>query len=75
MFSGICIDAGHAVGALLTGVIADFFGMEASVIFIAVLTFISAMIIHQQMYYCDLNGIKFFDIFFHSHARKRKAFV
>lgn len=42
-------DMGYAIGALLTGIIADFFGMNASIIFIAALTFASAVIIYYRM--------------------------
>ena len=42
-------DMGYALGALLTGIIADFFGMNASIIFIAALTFASAVIIYYRM--------------------------
>jgi MFS family permease len=66
-------DAGYAVGALLTGLIADLYGMEASIILIAVLTFISAIIIHQRMFCRNLNGIKFFDYFLQSRTVKREA--
>jgi predicted MFS family arabinose efflux permease len=68
-------DAGYAFGALLTGLVADLFGMEASIILIAVLTFISAFIIHQRMFCRNLNGIKFFDYFLGGHTVKRKACV
>jgi MFS family permease len=66
-------DAGYAIGALLTGLVADLFGMEASIILIAVLTFISAFIIHHRMYCRNLNGIKFLDLIFKIHQGKRKA--
>jgi predicted MFS family arabinose efflux permease len=64
-------DAGYAVGAILTGVVADLFGMEASIIMIALLTFISAFIIHQRMFCRNLNGIKFVDLFHRPVAPKR----
>ena len=68
-------DAGYAIGALLTGIVADLFGMEASIILIAVLTFISALIIHQRMYCRNLNGIKFFNCFFPGITEKKNACV
>jgi predicted MFS family arabinose efflux permease len=64
-------DAGYAVGAILTGVVADLFGMGASIIMIAVLTFISAFIIHYRMFCRNLNGIKFVDLFHRSAPPKR----
>ncbi len=42
-------DLGYAVGALLTGIIADAFGLNASIIAIGVLTLGSALIIEQRM--------------------------
>jgi MFS family permease len=42
-------DLGYAIGAVLTGVIADLFNINTSIIFIAVLTFLSAMIIRFRM--------------------------
>ncbi|MFN3803125.1 MFS transporter, partial [Belliella pelovolcani] len=42
-------DLGYAVGAILTGVIADSFGIEMSILSIGVLTGISAMIILIRM--------------------------
>ena len=42
-------DMGYAIGAILTGIIADLFSINAAIIFIAVLTFISALIIHYRM--------------------------
>ncbi|MCC3158621.1 MFS transporter [Hymenobacter sp. 15J16-1T3B] len=43
-------DAGYAVGALLTGVLADALGLEAAVAAIGGLTLLSALIIQQRMY-------------------------
>ncbi|MGZ5248209.1 MAG: MFS transporter, partial [Flavitalea sp.] len=42
-------DLGYAIGAILTGVIADLFNINASILFIAALTFISAMVIRLRM--------------------------
>jgi MFS family permease len=42
-------DSGYAIGAIITGVIADAIGMNASIIFISVLTFISGLIIYYRM--------------------------
>jgi len=42
-------DLGYAVGAILTGIITDYFGMNYSIIVIGGLTLISAMIIQYRM--------------------------
>lgn len=42
-------DLGYAIGALLTGVLADWFGIYSAVLVIGVLTFVSAWIIKVRM--------------------------
>jgi MFS family permease len=42
-------DLGYAIGAILTGFIADLFSIEAAIIFVAILTFASAGIIYIRM--------------------------
>lgn len=42
-------DLGYAVGAILTGIIADIWGMGAAILFIGLLTFASAIIIFVRM--------------------------
>jgi len=42
-------DLGYAVGAILTGIITDYFGMDQSIIVIGGLTLISAVIIQYRM--------------------------
>lgn len=42
-------DLGYAIGAVMTGILADKLGLEAPVIFIAGLTFLSALIIQIRM--------------------------
>lgn len=42
-------DLGYAIGAILTGIIADLLNLNAAILFIAVLTFISALIIQVRM--------------------------
>jgi predicted MFS family arabinose efflux permease len=53
-------DLGYAFGAILTGVVADAFGMDASVLSIAGLTFASALIIwirmRERLYPKNLEG-------------------
>ena len=42
-------DLGYAIGAILTGIIADLININAAVVFIGILTFVSAVIIHVRM--------------------------
>ncbi|HEY0354599.1 MAG TPA: MFS transporter, partial [Flavisolibacter sp.] len=42
-------DLGYAIGAVITGVIADLFSMNAAIVFIGMLTFASAFIIRRRM--------------------------
>ncbi|QEC66194.1 MFS transporter [Panacibacter ginsenosidivorans] len=51
-------DLGYAIGAILTGIIADLFGIPASVLIIGLLTINSALIIHFRMNCNDNNSFK-----------------
>jgi MFS family permease len=42
-------DLGYAIGAILTGIIADYYNIDSSIIFIGVLTLISSIIIKKRM--------------------------
>jgi MFS family permease len=42
-------DLGYAIGAILTGIIADVFSIEAAILFIGLLTLVSAFIICYRM--------------------------
>jgi hypothetical protein len=42
-------DLGYAIGAIITGIIADAIGMNASIVFIGSLTFVSLLIIYYRM--------------------------
>ena len=42
-------DSGYAVGALLTGIIADFFGLTSAILSVALLTLFSAVVIKFRM--------------------------
>ncbi len=42
-------DLGYAIGAILTGIIADLISINASILFIGFLTFLSSMIIYLRM--------------------------
>jgi len=50
-------DLGYAIGALLTGIIADAFGVNAGIITIGVLTLGSALIVQQRMR-CRTDAVK-----------------
>lgn len=43
-------DSGYAVGALTTGIIVDNFGIEASILAVAVLAFLSGIIVTVRMH-------------------------
>ena len=55
-------DLGYAVGALLTGIIADFFGMGEALAIIILLTLLSAFIINFRMY-CETDDLKRLNLF------------
>jgi predicted MFS family arabinose efflux permease len=42
-------DLGYAIGAILTGIIADIWSLEAAILFIALLTLLSACVIQIRM--------------------------
>jgi MFS family permease len=48
-------DMGYAIGAILTGIIADLISLNAAIIFIGFLTFLSALIIQYRMK-CRVGG-------------------
>jgi MFS family permease len=48
-------DLGYAIGAILTGIIADAISINAAIVFIGVLTLISALIIYVRMK-CTVDG-------------------
>jgi MFS family permease len=51
-------DMGYAIGAILTGIIADFFGMPTSILIIGLLTIIAALIIQIRMKCGGTNSVK-----------------
>jgi MFS family permease len=51
-------DMGYAIGAILTGIIADFFGIPASILIIGLLTIMSALIIQIRMKCGGTNSVK-----------------
>jgi MFS family permease len=48
-------DLGYAIGAILTGIIADLISIGAAILFIGILTFLSAVIIQYRMI-CKKDG-------------------
>lgn len=53
-------DLGYAIGAILTGIIADAFGISVSIIVIGMLTIFSSLIIQNRMK-CKTNSPKLFE--------------
>ena len=54
-------DLGYAIGAILTGIIADTFGINASIMVIGLITIFSAVVIFYRMKCSDKNFIKVID--------------
>ncbi|MDP2412460.1 MFS transporter [Daejeonella sp.] len=54
-------DLGYAIGAILTGIIADFFSINAAILFIGFLTLVSALIIHLRMKCSTGGAVKLWD--------------
>jgi MFS family permease len=54
-------DLGYAIGAILTGIIADLISINAAIVFIGLLTFASAMIIQFRMRCRDADSLKIWD--------------
>jgi MFS family permease len=67
-------DMGYAIGAIITGVIADLAGTGASVLFIAAITIGSAVVIHKRMS-CTTSAIKLTHWFKQKARIKRKDTV
>lgn len=54
-------DLGYAIGAILTGILADLFNIQTAILFIGLLTFISAVIIQYRMKCKTGESIKIWD--------------
>ncbi|MFA6945904.1 MAG: MFS transporter [Pedobacter sp.] len=54
-------DLGYAIGAILTGIIADVFSINAAILFIGFLTLVSALIIHFRMKCRTAGAVKLWD--------------
>lgn len=50
-------DLGYAIGAILTGIIADLINLNAAIVFIGFLTFVSAIIIYYRMRCISLTSV------------------
>ena len=62
-------DLGYAVGAILTGIIADLVSINAAILFIGLLTFISAFVIRHRMS-CKAGGaLKIWDWITSKHTQ------
>ena len=62
-------DLGYAIGAILTGIIADLISINAAIVFIGLLTFASAMIIRYRMK-CRTDGaLKIWDWVTNKHKQ------
>lgn len=66
-------DLGYAIGAILTGIIADLFSINMAIIFIALLTFASAVIITVRMSCGAAGSTKIFDWIFNRRNHAMKA--
>lgn len=64
-------DLGYAIGAILTGIIADAFGINVSVIVIGVLTVASSLIIQSRMR-CKTTSPKLTDWIFRGNKQNKK---
>jgi hypothetical protein len=54
-------DLGYAIGALMTGILADYFGILFAIIFIGLLTCLSAIIIKIRMRCGEGDSVKIWD--------------
>lgn len=63
-------DLGYAIGAILTGIIADAYSINTSIITIGVLTIISSLIIDRRMK-CETSSPKLFDWIFRKHNKHK----
>ena len=42
-------DSGYAVGAIISGIVADFFGISAAIGLVAMITFLSGVVVQKRM--------------------------
>lgn len=62
-------DMGYAIGAILTGIIADLAGINAAIVFIGLLTLVSALIIRYRMRCKTGDALKIWDWILHKHKQ------
>lgn len=62
-------DLGYAIGAILTGIIADLININAAIIFIGLLTFASSVIIRYRMKCRTGGAVKIWDWITHKHKQ------
>lgn len=66
-------DLGYAIGAILTGIIADLININAAIIFIGLLTFISSVIIRYRMKCQPGGAVKIADWIMNKHKQQVKT--
>ncbi len=62
-------DLGYAIGAVLTGIIADLYNIHTAIVLIALLTFISALIIYYRMQCADTDTKNLFNQIHDQHQQ------
>ena len=62
-------DLGYAIGAILTGIVADLISINAAIIFIGLLTFASSMIIRYRMKCRSGDAVKISDWIMNNHKQ------
>ena len=62
-------DLGYAIGAILTGIIADLISINAAIIFIGLLTLVSAFIIQYRMKCKTEDSLKIWDWIRNKHKQ------
>ena len=60
-------DLGYAIGAMLTGIVADLINTEASILLIGLLTLASAFVIYYRMKCVRGGSVKIWDWIIHKH--------
>ena len=63
-------DLGYAIGAIMTGIIADAIGINASIVFIGILTLASGLIIYYRMKCTDKSSTGWRLLLFKSNAQR-----
>lgn len=66
-------DLGYAIGAILTGILADLFSLNVSILSIGALTLMSSLVISIRMKCGDNNSVKILDWILQRDKRVRKT--